>query len=70
MGVSSGNADYFGPTVNRVARLMSLGHGGQVLLSSATQTVAIAIAYAARTIDGRRETSRTADPYSVKERKS
>lgn len=27
------DGDYFGPAVNRVARLMSLGHGGQVLLS-------------------------------------
>src|SRR5215207_9143808 len=27
------DADYFGPTVNRVARLLSAGHGGQVLLS-------------------------------------
>src|SRR5829696_2940857 len=26
-------ADYFGPAVNRVARLMSAGHGGQILLS-------------------------------------
>ncbi len=29
--------DYFGPPVNRVARLLSAGHGGQVLLSSATR---------------------------------
>jgi predicted ATPase/class 3 adenylate cyclase len=29
--------DYFGPPVNRVARLLSAGHGGQVLLSLATQ---------------------------------
>src|SRR5215211_5203556 len=29
--------DYFGPPVNRVARLLSAGHGGQVLLSTATQ---------------------------------
>ncbi len=29
------NADYFGPNVNRVARLLSAGHGGQVLLSLA-----------------------------------
>jgi class 3 adenylate cyclase len=29
--------DYFGPTVNRDARLLSAGHGGQVLLSLATQ---------------------------------
>src|SRR5215212_4667246 len=28
--------DYFGPPVNRVARLMSAGHGGQILLSLPT----------------------------------
>src|ERR1700736_886213 len=38
MGLHTGYAeerhdDYFGPAVNRVARLMSIGHGGQVLLS-------------------------------------
>lgn len=32
--------DYFGPAVNRVARLLSAGHGGQILLShSATELV-------------------------------
>ena len=31
------NGDYFGPSLNRVARLLSAGHGGQVLLSLATQ---------------------------------
>jgi predicted ATPase/class 3 adenylate cyclase len=30
------DADYFGPPVNRVARLMSAGHGGQTLISQAT----------------------------------
>jgi len=29
--------DYFGPVVNRVARLMSIGHGGQILLSGAAR---------------------------------
>ncbi len=29
--------DYFGPALNRVARLMAAGHGGQILLSGATQ---------------------------------
>jgi predicted ATPase/class 3 adenylate cyclase len=29
--------DYFGPPLNRVARLLSAGHGGQTLLSLATQ---------------------------------
>src|ERR671916_372115 len=29
--------DYFGPTLSRAARLLSAGHGGQVLLSLSTQ---------------------------------
>jgi class 3 adenylate cyclase len=29
--------DYFGPPLNRVARLLSAGHGGQILLSLAAQ---------------------------------
>ena len=38
MAINTGTADerdgdYFGPTLNRVARLLSLAHGGQVLLS-------------------------------------
>ena len=28
--------DYFGPTLNRIARLLAAGHGGQILLSHAT----------------------------------
>ncbi len=45
MGLHTGyaderNADYFGPAVNRVARLMSIGHGGQILLSGATHELA------------------------------
>ncbi len=28
--------DYFGPTLNRVARLLAIGHGGQVLVSGVT----------------------------------
>jgi class 3 adenylate cyclase len=38
MGLHTGEAverdDYFGPTVNRTARVMALAHGGQVLLST------------------------------------
>ncbi len=30
------DGDYFGPTVNRVARLLAIGHGGQVLVSEMT----------------------------------
>ncbi len=41
IGLHTGEAeerdgDYFGPPVNRVARLMAVGSGGQILLSSAT----------------------------------
>jgi predicted ATPase/class 3 adenylate cyclase len=31
------NGDYFGPTLNRIARILSAGYGGQVLLSTVTQ---------------------------------
>lgn len=41
MGLHSGEADerdgdWFGPTLNRTARIMGAGHGGQVLCSTAT----------------------------------
>ena len=31
------DGDYFGPPLNRLARLLSAGHGGQTLLSQATE---------------------------------
>src|SRR5215204_2923767 len=31
------DGDYFGPSLNRVARLLSAGHGGQILISLATE---------------------------------
>ena len=45
MAIHAGDAerrgnDYFGPTVNRTARLMAAGHGGQVLLSGAAAALA------------------------------
>jgi predicted ATPase len=45
MAVHVGNADerggdYFGPTVNRVSRLLSIGYGGQILISAATADLA------------------------------
>ncbi len=33
-------SDYFGPVLNRVARLLAAGHGGQTLLSLATEELA------------------------------
>jgi predicted ATPase/class 3 adenylate cyclase len=34
------DGDYFGPVVNRVARLLSIGHGGQILLSASAAELA------------------------------
>lgn len=41
MGLATGEveaqgADYFGPTLNRAARVMSAGHGGQILVAAST----------------------------------
>jgi predicted ATPase/class 3 adenylate cyclase len=41
MGIATGEAelrgaDYFGPVLNRVARVMSVGHGGQILVDGLT----------------------------------
>jgi predicted ATPase/class 3 adenylate cyclase len=46
MAVHSGDAherdgDYFGPTLNRVARLLAAAHGGQVLVSQAATVLSI-----------------------------
>ncbi len=35
------DSDYFGPTLNRIARLLAIGHGGQTLLSEAARTLAL-----------------------------
>ena len=44
MGVHTGVAeardgDYYGPTLNRAARIMAIAHGGQILVSDATSAV-------------------------------
>lgn len=44
MGIHTGEAelrdnDYYGPTLNRAARIMSAGHGGQILISDVTAQV-------------------------------
>ncbi len=47
MAIHTGTADerdgdYFGPAVNRVARILSVGHGGQILVSGVTADLTIA----------------------------
>ncbi len=46
MGIHTGEAverggDYFGPTLNLGARIMSAGHGGQVLISATTASLLV-----------------------------
>lgn len=45
MGLHTGEAelrdgDYYGGTLNRAARIMSIGHGGQILISETTRQIA------------------------------
>lgn len=46
MAINSGSAeirdgDFFGPALNRVARLMAIGHGGQVLISESARALVV-----------------------------
>ena len=45
------DGDYFGPTVNRVARLLAIGHGGQTLLSNVSATLVRDALVAGATLD-------------------
>lgn len=42
-GCEERDGDYFGPPVNRVARLLAVAHGGQTLLSGATRELVYAV---------------------------
>ncbi len=46
MGIHTGLAqqrddDYYGPTLNRASRLMSVGHGGQILVSASARSLLV-----------------------------
>jgi predicted ATPase/class 3 adenylate cyclase len=48
MGIATGEAeqrgdDYFGPTLNCAARVMAVGHGGQILLASSTAALVVGL---------------------------
>ena len=48
MGLATGEAeqrgeDYFGPALNRAARVMAVGHGGQILLANATAALVVGV---------------------------
>ena len=43
--------NYAGPTINRTARLRDLGHGGQTLLSGATEALVARRAPCRRVVD-------------------
>lgn len=45
------SGDYFGPAVNRVARLLSVGHGGQILLPEIIANMESALPHDAGTMD-------------------
>ena len=49
MGIATGSVelrgdDYFGPALNRAARVMAAGHGGQILVAAATAALASEVA--------------------------
>src|SRR3954447_1095226 len=53
MGVATGEAerrgeDYFGPVLNRAARVMAAGHGGQILVAASTAAVVSGVELADR----------------------
>ncbi|MEX0864033.1 MAG: adenylate/guanylate cyclase domain-containing protein [Acidimicrobiia bacterium] len=56
MGIHTGDAetrdgDYFGPVLNRTARIMAAGHGGQVLISGAAANTLNGLPHGATLLD-------------------
>jgi predicted ATPase len=70
MGIATGEAelrggDYFGTVLNRTARVMAAGHGGQILLDGATAALISGVELAALGTRRLRDIAKTVDIYQV-----
>ncbi|MCU1354161.1 MAG: transcriptional regulatory protein (LuxR-family), partial [Acidimicrobiales bacterium] len=70
MGLHTGTSserdgDYFGPTLNRAARLMAIGHGGQVLVSDTTRGLDATHDFVDLGVHGLRDLSRPQQVYQL-----
>jgi hypothetical protein len=70
MGIATGEAelrggDYFGTVLNRTARVMAAGHGGQILLDSATAALISEVELTALGARQLRDIAKTVDIYQV-----
>ena len=71
MGIATGEAelrgsDYFGAALNRTARLMAAGHGGQILLDGVTADLLTDVELIALGPKQLRDISRVVDVFQVK----
>ncbi len=71
MGVATGEAerrgeDYFGPVLNRTARVMAAGHGGQILVAASTAAVVSGVDLADRGEHRLRDLSGVEHLYQVR----
>lgn len=71
MGIATGEAeprdgDYFGPVLNRTARIMAAGHGGQILLDGSTVALVRGIEHTFLGACNLRDIAESVDLYQVR----